>query len=319
MPIRQSTSDSSPYAVAMPPSTNSALALARDAEKVSQLDLEQPDLRFVTPQVASTSLPYKDPKDVKIWTRRNGNLVLTVTPGTIPDENDEARELGLPYGTIPRMGIAWMCREAVRTQNPELELPKSLAEFMRALGINGVTGGKKGSIQRVRNQFERLRHCHLILQQQGHPDLDHGLQLGIASAWKMWWSTKDAPSRTFIRLTDEFFRLAVSSPVPISMHALRRFQQYPVQIDLYCWLTYRFSYLTKPTHVTWEELIEQFGFQLAPGPQGMHQFKKAIIDNLVKVKAIYYQANVEVTKKGLLLKPSQPHVAFKGTAQLRLL
>ena len=36
-----------------------------------------------------------------------------------------------PYGNLPRLLMAWVCTEAVRTQSRELVLGRSLSEFMR--------------------------------------------------------------------------------------------------------------------------------------------------------------------------------------------
>lgn len=293
------------------------LAFARDAAEVSLLDRERPDLRYVTPQIASTSLPYKEPPaDTQVWFRRNGDLLFTIAPGIVVDEDDQARNLGYAFGAVPRMLIAHLSTQAVLTGDPKIFLPHSMAELIRDLGMGSATGGKKGNISRFRNQTERLLHSSITLQQRGHPHLDQGVRLGIANSWRLWWN--DNPGqRSFIDLSDIFFKLAISSPAPVSMHALKLFQKNPVQMDLYWWLTYRFSYLDRPTQVTWDQLMEQFGFQLAPGPQGRHQFKKAIIDALAKVLAVYQAARVEVTKHGLLLSPSPPHIPFKGLRALQ--
>ena len=48
----------------------------------------------------------------------------------------------LPFGNLPRLILAWLCTEAVRTQNRELVLGKSLADFMRAPGVYSTSGGK---------------------------------------------------------------------------------------------------------------------------------------------------------------------------------
>ena len=37
----------------------------------------------------------------------------------------------LHYGTLPRLLLAWVCTEAVRTQSRELVLGDSLSVFMR--------------------------------------------------------------------------------------------------------------------------------------------------------------------------------------------
>ena len=41
----------------------------------------------------------------------------------------------LPYGNLPRLLMAWVSTEAVRTQRRELILGRSLSEFMRKLDI----------------------------------------------------------------------------------------------------------------------------------------------------------------------------------------
>ena len=49
------------------------------------------------------TLPHKNPKDVPLWTRKNGNYILTIQPGQFRGEL-----LGYPYGTIPRLLMYWL-------------------------------------------------------------------------------------------------------------------------------------------------------------------------------------------------------------------
>ena len=51
----------------------------------------------------------------------------------------------LPFGNLPRLLLAWICTEAVRTQSRELVLGRSLSKFMRTLGINSTSGGARVS------------------------------------------------------------------------------------------------------------------------------------------------------------------------------
>ena len=44
----------------------------------------------------------------------------------------------LPYGNIPRLLLAWVCTEAVRTQSRELVLGASLSAFMLPWCTTGV-------------------------------------------------------------------------------------------------------------------------------------------------------------------------------------
>ena len=59
----------------------------------------------------------------------------------------------LPYGNLPRLLLAWVSTEAVRTQRPVLFLGKSLSDFMRALGVYDSSGRTQ---TRLRNQMKRL-------------------------------------------------------------------------------------------------------------------------------------------------------------------
>ena len=50
----------------------------------------------------------------------------------------------LPFGNFPRLLLAWASTEVVRTQSRELVLGRSLAEFMRTLGVYHNSGGRGG-------------------------------------------------------------------------------------------------------------------------------------------------------------------------------
>ena len=62
----------------------------------------------------------------------------------------------LPYGNLPRLLLAWVSTEAVRTQSRELVLGRSLSEFMGKLGMDSVGGART----RFRNQIRRLWGIH---------------------------------------------------------------------------------------------------------------------------------------------------------------
>ena len=59
----------------------------------------------------------------------------------------------LPFGNLPRLLLAWLSTEAVRTQSRELVLGRSLSDFMRTLGVYSSAGGVQ---TRLRNQMNRL-------------------------------------------------------------------------------------------------------------------------------------------------------------------
>jgi hypothetical protein len=93
------------------------------------------------------------------------------------------------------------------------------------------------------------------------------------------------------------------------MYALKALKRSPMALDIYFWLTYRMSYLQKDTLVPWELLQMQFGADYATEGQGPRDFKKKFLARLKQVVTIYESARVASPDKGLLLKPSPPHVA----------
>ena len=75
------------------------------------------DLGFMARLLALCSLPRTNPGNRKEFIRRNGPYTLGMVAGinTRP-----------PYGNLPRLLLAWVCTEAVRTQRRELVLGRSL-------------------------------------------------------------------------------------------------------------------------------------------------------------------------------------------------
>ena len=106
------------------------------------------DVGFMARLLALCSLPRTDPGNRDRYVRRNGPFTLImIAGGEIPK---------LPYGTLPRLLLAWVCTEAVRTGRRELVLGRSLAEFMQQLGITNDSGGRRGDRTRLQNQMRRL-------------------------------------------------------------------------------------------------------------------------------------------------------------------
>ena len=84
------------------------------------------------------------------------------------------------------MILAWLCTEAVRTQNRELVLGKSLADFMRALGVYSTSGGK---YTRLRNQMKRLFGCSVSLV-YGDARRETTATALIADLTDFWWNER---------------------------------------------------------------------------------------------------------------------------------
>ena len=148
----------------VPRTKRSNLELLRVAAEL--WDADDHEIGYLARLFAQTSLPYRDPGEVPAWGRRNGNLVLVVQPGMTIDKDGVPRSIGYPFGTVPRLVLTWLSTEAVRTKSRDLVLGESLAEFMRSLELT-PTGGRNGTITRLRRQMERLFQATLSARWEG--------------------------------------------------------------------------------------------------------------------------------------------------------
>ena len=99
------------------------------ADQVNQLvgaSEADPDLGFMARTMALCSLPRSNPGNRLQYKRVNGPFTLYMIAG---GGNK------LPFGNLPRLLMAWLSTEAVRTQSRELGLGRSLSEFMRSVSI----------------------------------------------------------------------------------------------------------------------------------------------------------------------------------------
>jgi hypothetical protein len=229
--------------------------------------------------------------------RRNGAFTLTMLAPS---------RVGLPYGSVPRLLVAWLTTEAVRTREREIVLGERLSDFMAKLDLV-PTGGRWGTITRLRDQMQRLfaSSVSCTYEDGNRWSMD---SVRVADRADLWWSPKQPEQaalwRSIVVLGERFFDEAVQSPVPVDLRALKALRRSPMALDIYCWLTHRMSYLRKPLIIPWAALQTQFGadYRLT------RQFKDNFLKQLRAVKAVYPEALVGAEERGLKLKPSPTHV-----------
>jgi len=110
--------------------------------------------------------------------------------------------------------------------------------------------------------------------------------------------------RSHVLLGQKFFEAITLSAVPIDLRAIRQLQRSPLAIDLYVWLTFRMSYLKKPTLVPWKGLQAQFGADYGRP----REFQREALAHLEDVLDVYPTVRIGQTDSGLRLCPSPPHI-----------
>ena len=266
------------------------------------------DLGFMARLLSLCSLPRRNPGSQLRYIRRNGPYTLAMTAGV----NNK-----LPYGNLPRLLLAWVCTEAVRTQNSELILGRSLADFMRSVGVYDDGGAVR---RRLRNQMQRLFRSHVELVYEDA----HGSRFvnsAIADGGEFWWDVKrpDQPAlwESKIELGEKFFHEVITNPIPLDLHILKAVKRSPLGLDLYLWLTYRTFALKRPLRLTWPLLYRQFGADPARAGEAttVQNFRKDCLRELKKIKMAWPDLHYRTATGALLLLPSPPRIP---PSQLRL-
>lgn len=271
----------------------------RDALELDAVDARAAgELGFMARILVQATLPHSRPRSHE-FERVNGRYTLHIhAPSSI----------SLPYGSYPRLVLAWITTEAVRKKSPEIHLGPNLSHFMYRLGLTPVTG-KRGTTHRLRDQLHRLFSTTIRwTYSDEHRGRTSGRGYVIAGEHHLWWSSGDPAGRPLwpsrVVLGRDFFDEITTSPVPVDLRALRLLRSSPLALDIYCWLTYRLSYLRRPCLIPWEALERQFGADYCRP----RDFRRQFFEHLARVLQVYPVARVRRTTEGLLLRPSPPHV-----------
>lgn len=272
-------------------------ALALEAQEAKEANA----LGYMGRALVQATMPHSRLKE-PYFVRKNGAFSLAMMAH--PDS-------GLPFGSIPRLLMAFITTESVRTKSPELILGDSLSGFMRELGII-PSGGRWGSVSRLRNQMERLFSCSISCR---YKDDDHTTTINLTpvKSSNLWWNPRDPDQMSLfnstITLTQDFYEEITTSPVVYRMDALKLLKASSMAVDVYIWTTYRNSYAKKPSYIPWEALQLQFGAGYPLTVRGKLDFKKKFIEALKKVSMVYPDAEkLRAETDHLVFIPGRPHV-----------
>ena len=211
-------------------------------------------LGFMPRLLVLTTLPHRRPERHR-FERVNGRHSLRLSA---------PRRVGLPYGSYPRLFLAYLTTEAVRTKNPKIDLGATPNDLARKLGLSTISG-PRGTAQRLEEQLRRLLSTRLDWKTSLglHPTSSGNAFVTLNCASWLRLAREVLPRRTGWRsqvvLGKDFFTEITRSAVPIDLRAFHILKASPLAMDLYVWLTYRMSYLRKPTVIPWESLQDHFG------------------------------------------------------------
>jgi Plasmid encoded RepA protein len=260
--------------------------LSDEAEKIG----------FTYSGFALTSLPHRPQTDAT-WRREGYNFTMLITSGV----DRAGTPLGLPFGSYARFILLFLQSEAIRTGSREVELGRSMRAWLGSMGLS--IGGK--TYKQVTDQARRISGCTLtfyadrqgteLMRRAGF--VDGAINLTDIGEQPSLWQER-------VLLNEEFFQALREHPVPLSEAALRAIGPRSMVIDTYIWLAYRLHALKRDVEVGWPALYAQFG----AGYGQIRFFRRHFIECIALATAAYPEARVDLSDRGLILRPSRPAV-----------
>lgn len=262
------------------------------------------------------ALPYRRPLDdnnneLQFWIRSSNKAKLIIESGARPidtgrvDRNGrpvhDVHRIGIPYGSFPRILLAYFASEVKIKGSPEIVLGNGVREWFSKMGIP-CTGGKNGTIHAVRTQLERLMNCKISVFVNGEQPCEGQFLLaeGQKHAHSAWWNNAEGQLALWqprILLSPTFFENLKNRAVPVNLRAMNALSQSPLAMDLFVWLSYRSDIRrVEPLVVPWAALWYQFGSDSA-----MNKFQENVRRALLRVQTVYPNLVVKSTRNGLAL------------------
>jgi hypothetical protein len=251
-----------------------------------------------------TSLPHKKLPDDQAWTKQGHRVTLMVEPGRMIHRKKTVL-YGVPYGARARMILLFLQGQAIRTGSREIELGRSLSDWMQRMGIGW--GGE--TARAIREQAARISACSLkFFWEDDQADswaagriVNSGLRfnnvIGDGTQGSFWEDR--------VVLDETFFKALKEHPVPLQEAAIRELRDRSMSLDIYIWLAWRLHSLAKSTPISWTAVHQQFG----SGYAKLFHFKPGFTESLAAALAAYPEAHVDIEEAGIVLHPSRPPVS----------
>lgn len=263
-------------------------------------------LSFQHTVFCQAGLPYRNPgDDVRKWQREQGAVSLRIEAGSARHPKSRKWvELGLPWGTKPRLILAHLNAEALRHDSPVIEVENSLSAFVKR--IRGFDGGRE--IRAFKEQLSRLSVA-LVRLATTRGSRAFQVNAQVVTAFELW-PELDARQRVLwpstIQLSLEYFNSLQEHAVPLNEADLAALAHSAVALDLYAWLAQRLHRIkpVQPAFISWAALKQQFG----PDFGRMDNFKRKFRLALRQVHTRYKAAEFEIDGYGMTLHNSPPPV-----------
>jgi hypothetical protein len=243
-------------------------------------------ISYYTPILIQCTLPHSDPK-TRDWIRKNGDFSLIVSSGVDRD----GRVLGIPYGSFPRLALAYIITRVIQTGERHIDLSSHFSGFLKEIGYTSNHKGTGVKGQRIRNHLLRLLLASIRVEDHIGTDdkgLMNGEKIDVARKYALWWDYKnpeqDSLWGSYIELSEAFHQSILRAPVPLRIDILKAHKKSPLALDVYMWVSYRLFTIRaagqESISLAYGRLQEQFGTGIAEEDYRMFRsrFKQIFAD-----------------------------------------
>jgi hypothetical protein len=287
--------------------TRASKKIINAAVEIAMNPATNDDKAFMSKHLLQANLPHSKPKN-DVWQRKNGNLSLTVQAGVDPDTGES---YGLPYGSIPRLGLLFLITKAVKTKSRRIQLGNTITDFMREIGLNPDNGtGAKSDSKRLINQMQKLLNARFTFQEtlidENGAIGKRRLNMEVAPKSELWWDIKN-PNQgnmfsSWLELGEDFFEAITANPVPLDFRAAVALKQSPLAVDIYillCYEAFKAHKSGKSHFIPWASLLEQMGTSYSD----IKDFKKNFKQALRKVRVVAPTIHIDEENGGIRVIP----------------
>ena len=258
--------------------------------------------------LCQTCLPYRDPGEARIWERRQGAVFLALEAGRVwHPRMQKMIDVGLPYGSRPRLILAHLNREALLHDSPRIEVESSLTAFVKRVLKHHSPNTRE--IGRFKDQLTRLSAALIRMAVSLPNDRGYQADTKIIDFMELWGG-KDGRQRALwpavVELSPRYFDTLRKHAVPLDERAIGALANSPMALDVYAWLAQRLCRIRpkRKQFVSWAALQDQFGI----GYGRVRDFKKHFRAVLTAVHGQYHGAKFNLNDRGMTLMYSLPPV-----------
>jgi len=258
---------------------------------------EKTPVSYYTPLLIQCTLPHSDPK-APTWVKTNGEFTLMVTSGI----DKEGGFYGIPYGSFPRLTLAYIITKVMQTKERRIELSSHFSEFLKEIGYTGNFRGSIRPAKTVQSQLLRLLSANIAFEKSSG-NLEQGTLLrgkaDVADTFALWWDYKTPEQGSlwgsYIELSEKFHQAILANPVPLRADILSALRKSPLALDTYMWVSYRLFTLQnsgqEQVTLGYGRLQEQFGTGISEA--NYRSFRRDFKTALAKVAQHWRSPNGE--------------------------